>query len=107
LHSKFTVGAHAGIVVAGMIGSREWRTLLAVGEAIDSTARLQDCAARESARIVISRQAALGAGMDGPELDWRPVGIDIDGTPMLWSEVSAAEIKSAFAGALTLPSAGP
>jgi adenylate cyclase len=107
LHSEFTVGAHAGIVVAGMIGSREWRTLLAVGEAIDSTARLQDCAARESARIVISRQAALGAGMDGPELDWRPVGIDIDGTPMLWSEVSAAEIKSAFAGALTLPSAGP
>jgi adenylate cyclase len=97
LHADFAVGMHAGIVVAGMIGKGDARTLSAVGEAIDATARLQGCAASQSARIVMSRQVARAAGMDDPGLDWRPVGIDINGTAMSWTEVSAATLKAVLA----------
>jgi hypothetical protein len=34
--------------------------------------------------------------MDDPGLDWRPVGIDVDGAAMSWTEVSPATLKAAL-----------
>jgi adenylate cyclase len=97
LHADFAVGMHAGVVVAGLIGEGDARTLSAVGQAIDATARLRKCAASQSAQTVMSRQAARAAGVDDAGLDWRPAGIDIDGTAMSWAEVSPAALETALA----------
>ena len=96
LHTDFAVGMHAGVVVVGMIGEGEARTLSAVGEAINSTARLQECAASRSAQIVMSRQAARAAGMDESGLDWQAAGVDIDETAMSWTEISAPTLQAAL-----------
>ena len=94
LHADFTVGLHAGVVVAGMTGEGEARSLSAVGEAMEATAGLRGCAAGGSIPVVMSRQAASAAGMDTPDLRWRPVGIDVEGSPMLWTEVPAATLAA-------------
>ena len=94
LHADFTVGLHAGVVVAGMTGEGEARSLSAVGEAMEATAGLRGCAAGGSVPVVMSRQAASAAGMDTPDLRWRPVGIDVEGSPMLWTEVPAATLAA-------------
>ncbi len=89
LHADFAIGVHAGAVVAGMIGEGEARTLSAVGEAIDATARLQQFAASRSAQFVISRRVATAAELDDPDLDWQPTGNDVDGTSLLCAAVPA------------------
>jgi adenylate cyclase len=94
LHADFTVGLHAGVVVAGMTGEGETRALSAVGEAMEATAGLRGCAAGGSVPVVMSQQAARAAGMDAPDLRWRPVGIDVGGIPMLWAEVPAATLAA-------------
>jgi adenylate cyclase len=92
LRADFTVGLHAGVVVAGMTGEGEARSLSAVGEALEAIAGLRGCAAGGSIPAVMSRQAANAAGMNVPRPHWRPVGIDVDGIPMQWAEMSAATL---------------
>ncbi len=89
LHAEFSVGVHAGAVVAGTIGEDEESALAAVGEAIDAAARLRQFAASRSARFVISRQAAAAAGIDDPALDWQPAGSDGGGASLLCADASA------------------
>lgn len=91
LHADFAVGVHVGAVVAGMIGDGGTRTLSAVGEAIDATARLQAFAARRGAKLVISRRAAQAAGIDAdPALDWQPADTTAaDAMPMPCADASA------------------
>ena len=89
LHADFSVGVHAGAVVAGMIGEGEASAFAAVGEAIAGSARLRQFAASRSARFVISRQAAVAAGIEDPALVWQAVGIDADGASMLCAEAPA------------------
>ena len=90
LHACFSVGVHAGAVVAGAIGEGDTGTLAAVGEAIDAIARLRQFAASRSANFVISRRAADAAGIDDPALDWQPVGIEAEGaSSMLCADASA------------------
>ena len=94
LRADFSVGVHAGAIVAGMIGEGESSTLAAIGEAIDAAAPLRQFAASRSAHFVISRRAADAAGIDDPALDWQPVGIDAEGTSMLCADASATALAT-------------
>jgi len=95
LHADFAVGVHAGTVVAGFIGEGQGQMLSAVGDAVASTAGLRQFAVSRSAHFVISRTAAIAAGIDDPTLDWQSAGIDLDGAPLLCADASAMP----FAGA--------
>lgn len=96
LNADFTIGMHAGVVVTGTIGEGEAQMLSAVGEAIDATARLQECAAGQTGLIVMSRLAARAAGLDESAFDWQPADDDIGATAMSWTAISAPTLAAAL-----------
>ena len=66
----FSIGLHAGPVVAGMIGARGARTLSVVGEAMRAADRLQARARKDGSRVVVSKAALDAAGMADRGLAW-------------------------------------
>jgi hypothetical protein len=49
-----------------------------------------------SVPAAISRQAASAAGMDTPDLRWRPVGNDVEGIPKLCVDAPAATLARSW-----------
>lgn len=60
----FGMGLHAGRVAVGRVGWGESTTFSAVGEVVNTASRLQDYSKVAGARLVLSLQAARGAGVE-------------------------------------------
>lgn len=61
---EFGIGIHAGRAAVGEVGWQETRTFTAVGDAVNTAARLQELCKAYDVRLVASQQVLQSAGID-------------------------------------------
>jgi adenylate cyclase len=61
---EFGIGLHAGAAAVGEVGWRETRTFSAVGDTVNTAARLQELCKGFGVRLVVSEQVLRGAGLE-------------------------------------------
>jgi adenylate cyclase len=61
---EFGIGLHAGSAAVGEVGWRETRTFSAVGDTVNTAARLQELCKEFGVRLVVSEQVLRGARVD-------------------------------------------
>ncbi len=61
---EFGIGIHAGRAAVGEVGWEETLTLTAVGDAVNTAARLQNLCKDYGVRLVVSHEVVHGAGVD-------------------------------------------
>jgi adenylate cyclase len=71
LHAEFSLGIHAGPVVAAPIGEGASRALSAFGHALGAAELLQHAARTRIERFVISKAAFAAAGLNDAGVDWQ------------------------------------
>ncbi len=60
---EFGIGLHAGPAVVGEVGWRETRTTSAVGDTVNTAARLQELTKSYGVRVIVSEVVARGSGL--------------------------------------------
>jgi len=90
LRAEFSVGVDVGLVVVGTIGAQHARRVSAIGPGVDAAERLRAAALAAGARHVVSKAAAVAAGLEVATFDWQP-GLDDQADPTArWAAVVRA-----------------
>jgi adenylate cyclase len=61
---EFGIGIHAGRAAVGEVGWNQTRTFTAIGDAVNTAARLQELCKSYGVRLVVSERVLRGAGVD-------------------------------------------
>jgi len=65
---EFGIGIHAGRAAVGEVGWQQTRTFTAIGDAVNTAARLQELCKSYGVRLVVSQRVLQGAGVDTSHL---------------------------------------
>jgi adenylate cyclase len=65
---EFGIGIHAGRAVVGEVGWEDIRTLTAVGDPVNTAARLQELCKTYGVRLIVSEKVLNGAGVNAQSL---------------------------------------
>jgi adenylate cyclase len=91
----FGVGLHAGPAVVGEVGWRETRTVSAVGDTVNTAARLQELTKAYGVRLVLSEVVAEGAGLDVSRLEAHQIEVRGRQAPLAVYALPAAALPLA------------
>jgi adenylate cyclase len=86
----FGMGLHAGAAAVGEVGWRDTRTFSAVGDAVNTAARLQELSKAYGARLVVSDTVAQRAGLDTEGLARDEVAVRGRNDPLVLYPIAAA-----------------
>ncbi|HEX4885882.1 MAG TPA: adenylate/guanylate cyclase domain-containing protein [Casimicrobiaceae bacterium] len=87
----FGVGLHAGAAVVGEVGYRDTRTVSAVGDTVNTAARLQELTKKFGVRLVLSEVVASGAGLDVAGRDAHEIEVRGRKAPLTIYAIGAAD----------------
>jgi adenylate cyclase len=72
---EFGIGIHAGLAAVGEVGWHQTRTFTAIGDAVNTAARVQELCKSYGVRLVVSQRVLQAAGVDASKLAQHTVSV--------------------------------